>query len=365
MDNVAKRRYFSGMLRITPILLFVLAFGPVHAQLGEKVRTVLVNASSAPPDYDTTYVAVYRSNLVISLVAKDQLIDITLDQTEGESLSYSTNSTGQYGLGLNFKWLSVEATFNVPAFDDHDASLGNTSSSGFGLGYTGRRVWGRAFWDKTKGYYQNEPERWTAGWKPGDAEVLRPDLSSNTYLLSLNYALSSKKRFSQNAALFQMERQKKSAGTMVAGLSAWYSHVMADTSILSRALVDTFQLATGFNDVGRFIVGGTFGYAHTFAFWKKGFINASVVPGLCYVHQTIGTPDGELSGDGGAFITEFKLGAGFNGDRWYMALTTAYYYSTAQIAEALSLSTNYGFVRMALGIRFGDPGIKALGKVGL
>ncbi len=353
------------MRRITLVLLIALVIGPVQAQLGEQVRTVLVNASSAPPDYDTTYIAAYRSNLVISVVTKWHDIDLSLDRDEGGDLSYSTNSRSQYGFGLNYKWLSVEVTFGVPALDNHDASLGNTSSRSFGLGYTGRRVWGRFFWDKTKGFYQNDPERWTAGWEKGDPQILRPDLSCKTYLLSLNYALSNKRRYSQKAALFQMERQKKSAGTMVAGFSAWYSHVTADNSIISPALVDTFLLDTGFNDVGRFIVGGTFGYAHTFAFWKKGFIHAAVVPGITYIHQTIETPDGTLRGSGGAIVSEFNLGAGFNGDRWYGAITTAYYYSTAQIAETLKLSTNYGFVRFAVGIRLGDPGIKALGKVGL
>lgn len=324
-----------------------------------------MNVSSAPPDHDTTYIAAYKSDLVISVVSNWHDIDLDFDQDEGGSLSYSTNSHGQYGFGLNFKWLSVEATFSVPALDAHEAEYGNTTSRGFGLGYTGRRLWARFFRDKTDGFYQNDPQRWTAGWETGDPQVLRPDLSCRTYLLSLNYALSNKKRYSQNAALFQMERQKKSAGTMVAGFSAWYSHVTAENSILSPALVDTFLLDTGFKDVGRFIAGGTFGYAHTFAFWKKGFINAAVVPGITYIHQTIEIPDGRLSGDGVAFVTEFKLGAGFNGDRWYGAITTAYYYSSAQIAEKLSLSTQYGFIRLALGIRLGDPGIKVLGKVGL
>lgn len=353
------------MRRIVPILLFAFFISPVHAQLGEKARSLLVGVSTSSPDYDTTYIAAYRSNLVISLIAKAQYVDVSFDRDDGESLSYSTNSRGQYGFGLDYKWLSVEATFSVPALDGLDASFGKTSSRGFGLGYTGRRLWGRFFWDKTTGYYQNDPGRWTAGWVSNDGQVLRPDLSSRTYLLSLNYAISNKRRFSQSAALYQMERQKKSAGTMVAGVSAWYSRVTAETSILTPALVDTFLLDTGFKEVSRFIVGGTFGYAHTFAFWKKGFINISMVPGLTMLYQTIDTPDGELTGSTAAFITEFKLGAGFNGDRWYMAFTAAYYYSTAQIAEKLSLSTNYGFGRFAVGIRLGDPGIKALGKVGL
>ncbi|MEO8734339.1 MAG: DUF4421 family protein, partial [Flavobacteriales bacterium] len=245
-------------------------------------------------------------------------------------------------------------------------TLGNTSSHGFGLGYTGRRLWGRAFWDNAEGYYLNDPQRWIAGWTEGDAPIVRPDISSNSYLLSLNYALSGKRRFSENAALFQMERQKKSAGTFVAGLSAWVSNVAADSSLIDQALVDTFQLASGFKGVHRILIGGTIGYTHTFAFWKKGFIHFSFLPGATYAQQTITIPDGtELHGTGTAAVVEMKLGAGFNGDRWYGAITTAYYYSSAQIAQKLSLGTNYGFVRFAIGIRLGDPGLKALGAVGL
>jgi hypothetical protein len=354
-------------MRLFVLMLLATMMVQAQAQLGNKVRHVLTGDTAAPPDHDTSYIAIYRSDLVISAVAKLRTIDVDLERDTGGDLSYSTNSTGQYGLGLNFKWLSLEATFNVPALDDHDATLGHTSSRGFGLGYTGRRLWGRAFWDKAKGYYLNDPQRWIEDWNEGDAPVVRPDLSSNTYLLSLNYALSGKKRFSENAALFQMERQKKSAGTFVAGLSAWVSSVSADSSLIGPALLDTFQLASGFTGVDRILVGATIGYAHTFAFWKKGFIHASFLPGVTYAQQTITTPDStELHGTGTAAVIELKLGAGFNGDRWYGAVTTAFYYSTAEISENhLSLSTNYGFVRMAIGIRLGDPGIRALRKVGL
>ena len=189
-------------------------------------------------------------------------------------------ATSNTGVGINFKWLSAELTFNVPALNDYDPSLGKTDSHGFGLGYTGRRLWGRAFWDNSEGYYLSDPQRWVAGWKAGDAPVVREDLSSNTYLLSLNYALSGKRRFSENAAMFQMERQKKSAGTFVTGISAWYSSVSADSSVIGPALADTFHGASGFTGVGRFLPSATMGYAHTFAFRKKGFIHTSVLPGL-------------------------------------------------------------------------------------
>ena len=348
------------MRRILVLLLSAFTLN-AQAQLGDKVRSALAGDTLAPPDHDTAYIATYRSNLVISAVAKLQLVDVDVEQDAGGGLSFSTNSMEQYGLGLDYKWLSVEATFNVPAFSDYDASLGKTSSKGLGVGFTGRRLWARGFWNTTEGYYLNDPKRWTGS----DAPVVRPDLSNRTFLLSAHYALSRKRRFSENAANFQMERQKKSAGTFVAGLSAWHTTIAAASSILSLALVDTFQLATGFSGLRRLLVGATIGYAHTFSFWQKGFIHAAIFPGFTYADQSITTPTETLHGTGLAAVTEFKLGAGFNGDRWYGALTTSFYYSTTPIAEKLSLGTNYGFVRFALGIRLGDPGIKALGAVGL
>lgn len=332
-----------------------------QAQAGGKLRQLLNGDSLAPPDHDTAYISTYRSNLVISAVSNYAMADVDIEQNKGKDMGFSANNTARYGLGLDYKWLGVEATFNIPAWSSYDASLGKTTSRGFGLGYTGRRAWGRAFVNTTKGYYLNNPEAWTGTPDP----VVRPDLSSRTWLLSVNYALSGKRRFSQKAALTQMERQKKSAGTFVAGLSAWITDIGADSSLLRPALVDSLHLASGFSGLHRWLAGAIFGYAHTFVFWHKGYIHAALVPGLTFVKQEITTPAGQLRGSGVAGVTEMRLGAGFNGNRWYLALTTSYFYSTTPIAEQLNLGTNYGFVRLALGIRLGDPGIKALGAVGL
>lgn len=347
------------------LLLWTLALR-AQAQLGDQVRQLLNGDPHAAPAYDTAYVASYRSNLTLSLVTKYQSVDVDIEPDTREALSFSANTAEQYGAGLNYKWLSAEATFTVPALDDYDPALGKSRSRGFGLGYTGRRLWVRGFWNKTTGYYLNEPQVWVADWEAGDQPVTRPDLGSESYMLSANWALSGKRRYSQNAALFQVERQKSSAGTFVAGLSGWRTSVFADSSILPPALVDTFQLASGFQNVERTLIGLTIGYTHTFSFWHKGFIHVALLPGLGYVHQSIGVAGPEkLEGSGIGAVSEFKLGAGYNGDRWYTALTTAFYYSTTPIAEHLNLATNYGFIRFAIGIRLGAPGIRGLEKVGL
>lgn len=356
-----------GMFRTALLFLVTALVTDVDAQLGERMRRLLNGDSLAPPDHDTAYIATYRSRLVLSAVSRYQFSEVDLERPEGELLTYTSNSNEQYGVGLDYKWLSAEMTFNVPVLDRPDPALGTTDSRGFGLGYTGRRLWVRGFWNSTQGYYMEEPDRWLAGRGAGDPPYTRPDLSNDTYLVSVNYALSKKRRFSQNAAIAQMERQKRSAGTWVAGLAGWSNRVAGDSSLLDPALVDTFQLATGFHGVERTMIGATIGYTHTFSFWRKGFIHSSFLVGPAYLHQRIAPSVGaELSGTGTAALSEVKLGAGFNGDRWYAALTTAYYFSSADIGEnGVALGTNYGFARFALGIRLGAPGIAVLRKVGL
>jgi hypothetical protein len=213
------------MLRTWPrtalLVLGAMCQHSVDAQLGDPLHRLLNGDSLAPPNYDTAYIATYRSRLVVSTVCKYRFADIDLERADDEgTLSFSTNSNEQYGFGIDYKWLSAEVTFNVPVLNQYDPSLGRTDSRNFGLGYTGRRLWIRGFWDRTEGYFMNEADRWL-GERPGAAPYTRPDLNSDTYMLSVNYALSLKKRFSQNAAIAQMERQKRSAGTWLAGLSAW------------------------------------------------------------------------------------------------------------------------------------------------
>ncbi len=317
----------------------------------------------APPDHDTAYISNYRSNLVVSAVSRYQFATVDMDHADDRTMTWSTNGNEQYGFGIDFKWLSAELTFNVPAFSQYDATLGKTDSRSFGLGYTSRRLWVRGFWNDTKGFYMDDTPAWTGS----EAPYVRPDMRSSTYLASANYALSGKRRFSQNAAIFQMERQKRSAGTFVLGASVWRNTVQGDSSLMSPALLDTFQIATGFNRVKRTIIGIPFGYTHTFSFWRKGFIHAAFLAGPGYMYQEIRTTqDTLLAGGSTAGVVEMKLGAGFNGDRWYAATTVSYYYSSATIAEnGAGMGMSYGFVRIAVGLRFGPPGLKVLRKVGL
>lgn len=340
---------------------------PAHAQFGVFLRKVLIGDTTAPPNYDTAYITTYKQNLNISAVTNYRIASVDLKDTLGHAVTYSTNNVTQYGAAIDYKWLSVEATFSVPALEVADPTYGNTRSKGFGLGYTGRRLWIRGFWNTSEGFYPEQPEAIIPEWKQGDAWPSRPDLSVETWMGSVNYALSRKRRFSQVAALTQMERQKRSAGTWVAGASFWLTRLRADSTLAPVAGPLAFAPEARIVTARRTLLGLTIGYAHTFMFWHKGFLNLSILTGAASSDQVrqLQGEEAQPAEKGLSSLTEFKAGTGFNGDRWYISLTTAFYLNEDSDDRSVSLGSGYGTVRLAAGIRLGQPNIRGLEKLGL
>lgn len=338
-----------------------------HAQFGVFVRKILVGDTTAPPNYDTAYITTYKQHLTVSAVSSYRLASFDIVDTLQHAVTWSTNNATQYGAALDFKWLSVEATFSVPALDAADPTFGSTMSRGVGLGFTGRRLWFRGFWNTSSGFYAEQPLALVKGWKNTDPWPYRKDLEAETWMGSLNYALSKKRRFSQVAALTQVERQKRSWGTWVAGASFWLTRLSADSTLVPLTDSLAFAPDAGIVKARRTLLGLSIGYTHTFVFLHKGFIHISLLTGAASSDQVR-----QLQGDvarpaakGQSSLTEFKSGFGFNGDRWYTALTAAFYINSDAERQSVSLGSTYGTVRFAIGLRFGRPNIKGLEKVGL
>ncbi|MBL0044127.1 MAG: DUF4421 family protein [Flavobacteriales bacterium] len=346
---------------------FVFAFATAQAQLGDRIRHFLVGDTAAPPDHDTAYIATYNQDLTISLLSSYRLASLDITDTSGHSVTYTTNNAVQYGAGITYKWLSVDGTISIPALDAADPAFGKTRSRSIGAGLTARRLWIRAFWNKTSGYYPEQPAAVSQGWKEGAPIPVRPDLTTETVMASVNYALSKKRRFSQNAALWQMERQSRSAGTWVLGGAFWFTDLRADSSVVPVRDSVAFSPVARIDRAKRVLLGATVGYTHTFVFWRTGFIHFSLLAGAASRDQRLRTAsDGAwVSSNGISSLSEFKLGAGYNGDRWYTALTTAFFLNSDGEEESVRLGSTYGTVRFAVGVRFGKPNIRGMEKVGL
>ncbi len=337
------------------------------AQLTAKVQAVLIADSTKAPRFDTAYVASYRDNLVVSAVCRYQSADVDLSDKNGNALTYTTNTVQQYGGAVHLKWLSLELSFGVPALSAADPGKGNTETRTFGFGITGRRLWFRNFWNTSRGFYVEDPTQLDSTWTAGSPYPVRQDIESLTYHAFADYAFNKQGRFSQVAALNQMERQKRSAGSWVVGGAFWYSRISSDSSLVPFEEQARFAPDASFDRVRRFVLGANGGYTHTFSFWGKGYITTLLLIGPCMqrvdIHPVGGT---DLQSDWRlGEVTEFRAGGGYNGDRWYAALSTAVHANFGEVTDDVSLGTTTTTVRFALGMRFLAPSLRGMEKLGL
>lgn len=338
-----------------------------HAQFSAFVRKLLIGDTLAPPNHDTSYIVTYRQKATLSLVTSYRLASLDIGDTNDRTLTWSTNNATQYGFALDYRWLSVEATFSIPALDPADPRYGPTSSKGVSLGYTGRRLWARGFWNTSTGFHAEEPELMVQDWASDQPWPYRRDLTMETWMASVNYALSRKKRFSQVAAMTQMERQQRSAGTWVLGCAFWRTRMDADSTLVPTTGELAFPNEARIVRARRMLIGATIGYTHTFVLWHRGFIHMALLTGAASSDQVRRLQGGrdEPAEQGISSLSELRLGAGYNGDRWYTGLTAAFHFNADSDEDRVSLGSTYGTVRFALGYRFGRPRINGLNKFGL
>lgn len=322
------------------------------AQFRDRLFRLLNGDSTKGPDHDTAYVRSYRDDLVISPVMVHQGSSLTLARSTGEDLRYATNTPVQYGLALDYKWLGIEYTATIAGLGQPDGAKGPTETSGLGFGYTGRRWWFRNSFRWSKGYHLEDPGAVDPEWVQGSPHPHRDDMESLTYMASLNHGFNAE-RYSHTAALWQMERQQRSAGSWTAGGTFWYTRNAADGALAPPNTGITFNAPTSVGAVRRMIWCVTGGYTHTFAFWKHGFLNMMLVPGLGAQQQRLFDVDDGTVATGWDVATtlEFRMGAGYVGDRWYAALSVFSYQSAGSVEQEVILNNGFTSARFAAGYR--------------
>lgn len=181
------------------------------------------------------YVASFRDNFIVTLVNETKYSRINVNYntySNTYSLNYKTNDLNTWGIGLDYKWLTFEYTRKMPWYTP-DPTMGDVENNGLGFGLTLRKFSFRFFFEKYKGYYLENTDAWIPKANPDAPEYyyIRPDISTRMYYTKLNYVFNHKK-FSNNASMWQLERQQKKAGSFVAGLTYIYNTFQADSSII-------------------------------------------------------------------------------------------------------------------------------------
>jgi hypothetical protein len=165
-------------------------------------------------------------------------------------------------------------------------------------------------------------------------ELAFPGMRVRKFGANVQYLFNGDK-LSLKAAFLQSAWQKKSAGSVVAGMEFYVGAARDDQNILAEFIPDPLE----FNRMDFFEFGPNLGYVHTLVIAKHFFITGMVSGNIGLGNTTISSDTNKEGGWG--FNTNYFLRgfAGYNGPVW--SINANYVHNNVRIEEARSLVTDF------------------------
>ncbi|MFN5921986.1 MAG: DUF4421 family protein [Bacteroidota bacterium] len=304
--------------------------------------------------YDTGYVDSYYDDYMhLTLVSLKQTHQVTVANTD-KSLTYiyRPNSVFRFGMGVDYRFLSLEYSSQIDALNKSDLRKGFSELNSFRLGITGRRLLVNLLLQDIKGMYLENVADFSASWSSlTDFYPRRKDMHSVAYVGSMYYFFNHS-RYSTMASLWQIDRQKKPAGSFLAGVTMSYHSLSGDTAVGPQATLANDSSAIIKDKVYQY--GLNVGYAYNLVLYKRFFFNAIMVPGvniqLGEESYTNGKKENQKPSTG--LHGDFRFTAGYNGTRYYSGIMYTNNFLFSKIRSNVNIDFYHEYVRFFAGARF-------------
>ena len=306
---------------------------------------------------DSIYIKPFsnRPQLTFEFARRTQQFDLVNPANQRQIVSYQPNTRVNFLGTLDYRWLSLSLGIFSFGAAEHKKK-GETEQFALRFSINGRRIWNSNVFQLFQGYYLSNPQNNIPNWN-SQAEIYpqRPDIFTFTWFSNLYYCFSPQ-RFSYRAALSQLEQQKQSGGSFIAGLSYRFNLISSDES---QSMIPSV-LAADFQPQNRAVAlrQSTFtfhgGYVHSFVNSKDLFLTLYFLPGIA-IESGAYLPEDKILrifNSEGAFATEFRFITGYNGDTWFGGLSLHSIAFAGNRSGELWVNTSMGSVRLFCGYRF-------------
>ncbi len=304
---------FSKFIFTSLLLVF-----SAHVQAQPEVENYPRRAT-----YDTAYIQTYVDQLIIRGLGIKKSNRLNLQNGKSEKvLSYRPNENLNLGFGFNYKFVGLNLAFDLPFINNDDNKYGHTSIFDLQLTVFAPTFGLNTYYQTYKGFYIDDPQKGNPNWTEKMAYPQRPDLRTVNAGAEFYYIFNHK-RFSQRATFVQNERQKRSAGSWLAGSYLNLFSAKADSSFLPKHLHHTIERNQDAQNVTLWHGGISGGYIHTFVIKKYFYITLSAELG-------IGLQDRRYLGRKGLLTEEWglgnkfksRLGFGYNGQKYFAGISS-------------------------------------------
>jgi hypothetical protein len=303
---------------------------------------------------DTNYIENYYNDLIIRIYSgeKTHSLDLT-DLNSSYRLKYLPNGYFNLGAGFNFRSFGLSLATKVPIFQNNEFKHGETKRVGIQSYIYSSKFTVDLLTSFLKGYYLiNSSDHLKSYTK--DKDYQRPDISSQNIGISVNYIFNNS-RFSYRAAFSDTERQKKSAGSLIAGGSIISYRTKADSSIVPREIdSEYFFKSRDISKSGVLAFNANIGYAYSLVFLRNGIFTLSYILGTGVQDNTFGSEvDREINRWRFSMNHSGRLGIGYRFNRYYLriGIIRSTQYTNLKYND-LGIGNGTNFMQVSLGKRF-------------
>jgi len=223
---------------------------------------------------DSTYYEDYTSQITGRFYFSQKYTSLIIDNKDDKlDLTYRPNTTFNMGIGASYDWFTLNLAYGF-GFLNQDEERGETEYLDLQAHFYGQKLNLDLFGEFYNGFYLHPKGKASTD----DSFYLRPDLKISELGASVQYVFNDT-RYSLRAASIQTQRQRKSAGSILAGVEFYFGVIRADSSIYpSMVKVDTLN-----NNQADFLeIGPNIGYGYTLVFLKNFYLSASLSANLDY-----------------------------------------------------------------------------------
>lgn len=222
---------------------------------------------------DSTYIREYGQDITGRIYYTRQNTGLTVRAPGQPSFDYKPNNSKGLGLGVSYRYLTLNLSFKVLGTDQ---SKGKTHSLSLQTSLY-KEQWVYDFvYQHFRGMYLSPEDVYSVA----NNYYLRPDVRS-TLVGGDFWRILNSDRFSYRSVMTQNEWQMKSAGTLLLGGELYYGNSKADSALVPGALAAVYP-QSDVDKIRFFRIGAGVGYAYTYVFKKNFFISGGLTTILDY-----------------------------------------------------------------------------------
>lgn len=290
---------------------------------------------------DTTYIESIANTLGLKVFYSNKFSSFDINSPNfKDNLMYKANSNNSVGLGFIYSFLDVNF-----GYSHNKSKNGDSKKIDFQTQmYLPTSTW-TIYINKYKGFYLSNPEKWIEDWSNGDSYT-RDDIEAKSIRATMDYFFNHK-HYSNKVLFAHQALQKKTAGSLVAGMVFCYNGVRGDSTLIPEKVVDSLNFNLDVTSTDYYSLGANVGYALNVSIRKNWFISGMLSPGVSFARNTQSSGEGSMTENTLNLYLQSEFGLGYNCRNFYIGAYRKQYLSRSSIGhehESLDLRNGKTYV---------------------